>query len=200
MMENRLIQVHRYWFGECDSDLEVIQQKGMLWFGKAELVDRHIREQFSDLIVLATGQQIKTADLKPQLHLAVILLLDQFTRNIYRNDPRCFASDPQARFQAQALLRQGGAQLRPIEKVFLYLPLEHSEALDDQKKSVALFRHLYESVTDDLKEAFGGFFDYAVRHHDIIARFGRFPHRNQILGRISTAEEIEFLQQPGSSF
>lgn len=199
-MEERLMQVHCYWFGEGGSDREIIQQKGKLWFGKDEQVDRQIRERFFDLVAQATERQISTAGLTPQLRLAVILLLDQFTRNIYRNDPRSFAADPVARVQAQALLRQGSTLLRPIEKAFLYLPLEHSEALDDQKKSVALFRHLYESVADDLKETFGGFFEYAVRHHDIIVRFGRFPHRNQILGRPSTAEEIEFLTQPGSSF
>ena len=199
-MEERLEQVHRYWFGDCENDGGVIKQKGKLWFGKDEVVDQAIREQFSDLVELASGQRIKTDGLKPQLRLAVILLLDQFTRNIYRNDPRSFASDPLARMLAQELIDRSAEDLRPVERVFLYLPLEHSEELDDQKKSVALFRHLYQSVAEEVKEAFGGFFDYAVRHHDIIARFGRFPHRNKILGRTSTAEELKFLSQPGSSF
>ena len=199
-MENRLAQVHQYWFGEDDNESEILRQKGKLWFGKDDLVDQYIREQFSDLIELASTQQIKTDGLNPRLLLAVILLLDQFTRNIFRNDPRSFASDPLARALARDLIGQAGDLLRPIEKVFLYLPLEHSEELDDQKKSVALYRYLYESAAENLKETFAGFYDYAVRHHDIIARFGRFPHRNKILGRTSNAEEIRFLSQPGSSF
>jgi uncharacterized protein (DUF924 family) len=200
MIETRLAQVHRYWFDDSDSDLEVIARKGKIWFGKDELVDRYIRDRFSDLIESAAHRQIETAGLKPQLRLAVILLLDQFTRNIYRNDPRSFASDPLARTMARDLLACSAERLRPIEKVFLYLPLEHSEDLVDQEDSVALFYQLHDSAAENLREAFGGFLDYALRHRDIIARFGRFPHRNKILGRNSTAEEIEFLSQPGSSF
>ncbi len=199
-MENRLTQVHRYWFGDSDSDLEIIRQKGKLWFGKDDQVDHSIREQFSDLITLAANQRIKMDGLDPHLQLAVILLLDQFTRNIYRNDPGSFSSDHLALSLAKDLLSRSGNLLRPIEKVFLYLPFEHSEELDDQEKSVALYRSLHESVAENLQEAFVGFFDYAVRHHDIIVRFGRFPHRNMILGRHSTPEEISFLSQSGSSF
>ncbi len=199
-MENRLIQVHRYWFGDSDSDLEVIRQKGKLWFGKDDQVDHYIREQFSDLIALAASQRIKMDGLDSHLQLAVILLLDQFTRNIYRNDQGSFSADPLALSLAKDLLGRSGNLLRPIERVFLYLPFEHSEELDDQKKSVALYLRLHESVAQNLKEAFVGFFDYAVRHHDIIVRFGRFPHRNKILGRHSTPEEISFLSQPSSSF
>ncbi len=199
-MEKRLLQVYQYWFGESVNDLEVVQQKGKLWFAKDDHVDREIRDKFADLVDLATEKRIVLDGLEPKLALAVILLLDQFTRNIYRNSPRSFSSDPLARELALDLINRCGDLFRPIEKVFLYLPLEHSENLDDQKRSVALYRHLNESVDESLKATFSGFFDYAVRHHDIIARFGRFPHRNSILGRNSTAAELEFLTQPGSSF
>lgn len=199
-MKNRLAQVHRYWFGGCDSDLEIIRQKGKLWFVKNDLVDQSIREQFSDLVELAARQRIRVDGLDSHLQLAVILLLDQFTRNIYRNDPGSFSSDLLALNLATDLLGRPDNLLRPIEKAFLYLPFEHSEELDDQKKAVALYRNLHESVAENLKEPFAGFFDYAVRHRDIIMRFGRFPHRNKILGRLSTVEEIAFLSQPGSSF
>ena len=199
-MKNRLAQVHRYWFGDCDSDLEIIRQKGKLWFGKDDLVDQYIRQQFSDLLALATNQRIRMEGLETHHQLAVILLLDQFTRNVYRNDPKSFASDSLALSLAKDLLNCSDNLLRPIEKVFLYLPFEHSEELDDQKKSVALYKNLYESAAENLKESFAGFLDYAVRHHDIIMRFGRFPHRNKILDRPSTAEEVVFLSQPGSSF
>ncbi len=199
-MKKRLKEVHRYWFGGKNSDIEIIRQKGKLWFAKDPEVDQFIHRQFADLVELAATRQIVSTGLDPQLQLANILLLDQFTRNLYRDDPRSFASDPLARALTSDLLVAGGVELRPIEKVFLYLPLEHSENINDQRKSVTLFQQLYESVTDNLKESFAGFYAYAVRHHDIIARFGRFPHRNIILGRPSTAEECEFLAQPGSSF
>ncbi len=199
-MDNRLAQIHRFWFGESDSDSETIRQNGQLWFGKDAQVDQEIYDRFADLIELASRQKIESDGLRPHLQLAVILLLDQFTRNIFRNDPRSFASDPLARLLAQELIGQSDEQLRPIERVFLYLPLEHSEELADQKRSVELFRDLHGSVPADVKESFAKFYDYALRHYEIIARFGRFPHRNTILGRTSTAEEIEFLSQPGSSF
>ncbi|WP_020675779.1 DUF924 family protein [Geopsychrobacter electrodiphilus] len=198
-MKKRLQEVHSFWFGQSEDDLEVIRQKGKLWFAKDEQVDQFIRETFSDLMQLASREQISLKPLSPSLQLAVILLLDQFSRNVYRNDPRSFVSDPVARKLVQQLMPLAEA-LRPVEKVFLYLPLEHSENLDDQRKSVALFLQLSESVDDRLKDAFVGFFDYAVRHHDIIVRFGRFPHRNKVLGRTSSAEELRFLLQPGSSF
>ena len=199
-MDNRLAKIHRFWFGESESDSEIIKQKGKLWFGKDERVDQEIYDRFGDLIELASRQKIETEALKPQLQLAVILLLDQFARNVYRNDPRSFAADPQARQLAQELIGQSEKLLRPVERVFVYLPLEHSEELDDQKRSVELFQDLHHSAPEDVKKTFAGFYDYAERHYDIIARFGRFPHRNKILGRTSTVEEVEFLSQPGSSF
>lgn len=199
-MEKRLSEVHSYWFGDSGDDLESIEQKSKLWFSKNDDVDQYIREQFEDLVALASKRMIDCAALEPRRQLTVILLLDQFTRNLYRDDQRSFATDFIARELAGTLLMTGAEVLRPLEKVFLYLPLEHSENLDDQKKSVALYRHLYTTVDENLKETFAGFYDYSVRHHDIIARFGRFPHRNKILGRTSSAEELIFLTQPGSSF
>lgn len=199
-MEKRLSEVHSYWFGDSGNDLECIEQKSKLWFSKNDDVDQYIREQFGELVALASKRLIDCTALEPRKQLTVILLLDQFTRNLYRNDQRSFAADFIAREMTGTLLTAGAEVLRPLEKVFLYFPLEHSESLDDQKKSVALYRHLHTTVDENLKETFADFYDYAVRHHDIIARFGRFPHRNKILGRTSSAEELIFLTQPGSSF
>jgi uncharacterized protein (DUF924 family) len=127
--------------------------------------------------------------------LARILLYDQFPRNMFRGTPRAFATDALARETTAYLLRtQGDRQLRPVERLFVYLPLMHSEDLTDQRQSVSLFQQLVQD--DPLVDSVS----YALRHREIIARFGRFPHRNAILGRSSTPEEIEFLQQPGSSF
>lgn len=133
--------------------------------------------------------------------LALILLTDQFPRNIYRDTPRAFAFDPLARAWCKEGLRNRMHEsLRPIERVFFYLPLEHSESLDDQLHAVALFEELVTIVPQEQRNTFDGFVDYAHRHHEVIGRFGRFPHRNRILGRTSTEEELRFLEQKGSSF
>ena len=131
----------------------------------------------------------------------MIILADQFSRNMYRDTPRAFFSDPKARTWCKAGLENGADRtLRPIERIFFYLPMEHSESLDDQVRSVALCKELAESVPDAHRELFDGYLNYAVRHCEIVERFGRFPHRNAILGRESTDEEIAFLAKPGSSF
>ncbi len=130
--------------------------------------------------------------------LARILLLDQFTRNAFRDTPRAFAGDAQALALAESLVAAGrDKNLTPHQRWFAYLPFEHSESLLDQERSVALYSGLRREMQN---ETFDGVYDYALRHREIIARFGRFPHRNAILGRASTAEEIVFLGQPGSSF
>lgn len=199
-MENSLLDVHRFWFGESRNDLEILQQKSKIWFAKDDALDADIRRRFADLVEHAALNRFDFPLLAPLEQLAVILLLDQFSRNIYRDDRRSFAADPLARTHAQSLLKHETAELKLAEKVFLYLPFEHAENLDDQKKSVALFHRLHQSAPAELRRHTAGFLDYAMRHFEIIERFGRFPHRNQILGRSSTPEELEFLTQPGSSF
>ena len=127
----------------------------------------------------------------PQGCLALIILLDQFSRNMFRGSAQAFAADEKALAHARTAVERGlDQQLPPFQRTFVYLPFEHSESLADQDRSVALFEALGDENT----------YDYAVRHRDIIVRFGRFPHRNVILGRESTPEELEFLKEPGSSF
>jgi uncharacterized protein (DUF924 family) len=199
-MKNRLMDVHRFWFGESRNDLEILQHKSKIWFAKDDALDAEIRRRFADLVEQAALNRFDFPLLAPLEQLAVILLLDQFSRNIFRDDPRSFAADPLARSHAQSLLNNEAADLNRVEKVFLYLPFEHAESLDDQKKSVALFHQLHQTAPAELRQHTDGFLDYAVRHFEIIERFGRFPHRNKILGRASTPEELDFLAQPGSSF
>lgn len=166
------------------------------WFRKDEAFDNAIRQSFAAAIEMALSGA--AAEGSEEELLARILLLDQFTRNIFRQTPRAFAGDAQARALATALVATGRERkLTPWQRCFAYLPFEHSEALPDQEKSVALFSAL---AAEMRHEAFDHTLDYARRHHAVIARFGRFPHRNAILGRASTAEEIDFLKQPGSSF
>ena len=166
------------------------------WFRKDEAFDTAIRERFGADIEAAL--RATSGDGPDEALLARILLLDQFTRNIFRDTPRAFAGDAQARAVAETLVAAGrDKNLSPWQRWFAYLPFEHGESLLDQERSVALFAALAREMQH---EAFDSARDYALRHREVIARFGRFPHRNAILGRTSTSGEIEFLKQPGSSF
>ena len=197
----RCRDVLEFWFGHAEDDAAVIEEKGALWFRGGEAVDREIRSRFASLHEEAADGRLDGWLAVPLGRLALVLLIDQFSRNLFRDDPRAYAHDALALGWCKEALASGeDRKLRPIERVFLYLPLEHSENLADQEQAVALFTALAGEVPAPLKSAFDGYLDYAVRHRDIIARFGRFPHRNAVLGRASTDEEIEFLKQPGSSF
>lgn len=166
------------------------------WFRKNDAFDEEIRQRFGADIEAALGSSSKEES--DEALLARILLLDQFTRNTFRNTPRAFAGDAQALDIAKLLVSSGrDKNLTAFQRWFAYLPFEHSESLLDQERAVALYEGLRREMQN---ETFDGAYDYALKHRAIIVRFGRFPHRNVILGRDSTAEEIEFLKQPGSSF
>ena len=166
------------------------------WFRKDETFDAAIRERFGAEVEAALNSTL--GDAPDMAVLARILLLDQFTRNIHRGRPRAFAGDAQALSLAASLVGAGrDKNLSPWQRWFAYLPFEHSESLLDQERAVALFAALRREMQH---EAFDSAYDYALRHREVIARFGRFPHRNTVLGRASTEAEISFLQQPGSSF
>lgn len=166
------------------------------WFRKDAAFDAAIRARFGADVEAALNTALDTGT--DEALLARILLLDQFTRNIFRDTPRAFAGDAQALKLAETLVAAGrDKNLSPFQRWFAYLPFEHGESLLDQERAVALFAGLRREMKN---ETFDGAYDYALRHREVIARFGRFPHRNAILGRESTAEEIEFLKPPGSSF
>jgi uncharacterized protein (DUF924 family) len=167
------------------------------WFHKDEAFDATIDERFGAAVEAVLNDPTPVNQLDADL-LATILLLDQFTRNIFRGTPRAFAGDAQALKIAGSLVATGrDKNLPPWQRWFAYLPFEHSELLLEQERSVALFSALAREMRH---EAFDSACDYALRHREVIERFGRFPHRNAILGRKSTVAEIEFLKQPGSSF
>ena len=166
------------------------------WFRKDAAFDAIIRERFGADVEAALKNTLDAG--KDEALLARILLLDQFTRNIFRDTPRAFAGDALALSIATALVTAGrDKNLSPFQRWFAYLPFEHSESLLEQERAVALFAGLRREMQN---EVFDSACDSALRHREVIARFGRFPHRNAILGRESTAEEIGFLAQPGSSF
>jgi uncharacterized protein (DUF924 family) len=165
------------------------------WFRKDEAFDATIRDRFAPLIARALagglGEWCDTA----RGSLARVIVLDQFTRNAFRDTPRAFAGDERALATARLALERGFARdLAPLERWFLYLPFEHSESLADQEAAVALFRALATET------GLTGPLEWAERHEAVIRRFGRFPHRNAILGRESTPEEVAFLRTPGSRF
>ena len=190
-----------FWFGNKESDAEVIEEKSSLWWDKNEKTDAYISKHYSDLLSRSVRGELNDWVNEPRGHLALIILMDQFSRNIYRDTARSFSQDEPALALAVRGTESGvDKKLRAVERVFFYLPFEHSEAVEMQENSVRLYQTLLDGVADRDKEKFADYLDYAVKHADIVRRFKRFPHRNKLLGRKSTPEEIEFLKQPGSSF
>ena len=190
-----------YWFGATGNAVDIAARQGRLWFGKLPESDRDITERFAaTLDAAATGTLDHWAD-TPRGRLALIIVLDQFPHHVHRDTPQAFAQDAKALAQSMDALATGeDKQLAPIERVFLYLPLEHAESVSVQDLSVSLYEQLVADAAESEHTPFDNFLDYARQHRDVVARFGRFPHRNDILGRPSTPEEIEFLKQPGSRF
>jgi uncharacterized protein (DUF924 family) len=190
-----------FWFGANPDDAAAAKEQAALWWSKNKAIDDEIRRRFGDQVRAAANGALDDWLATARGRLASIILLDQFPRNIYRDTARAFSYDAKALAISLEGLEQGmDKELRPIERVFFYLPLEHSEFLAHQERSVKCFGDLVASVPAEQKRIFAEYLDYAMRHRDTIARFGRFPHRNKILGRESTAEESAFLTEPGSSF
>jgi len=190
-----------FWFGSSPDDSVVAKEKSALWWSKSPEIDGEIRQRFESSARRAAAGKLSDWLSTPRGRLALILLTDQFPRNIYRDSPRAFAQDLKALAWTRDGIEQGlDLKLRRIERVFFYLPLEHSESLQHQEQSVKYFGELGSLASPEHKPIFEEYLNFAVRHRDIIARFGRFPHRNKILGRESTADELAFLAEPGSSF
>ena len=193
--------INAFWFGLHASDAAVAQEKSGLWWGKDPQADQEIRQRFEAWTDKAANRELDSWAGDAAGCLALILLTDQFPRNMYRDTPQAFATDPLALSYCKQGLHDGFDRLlRPIERVFFYLPLEHAESREEQDLAVALFEKLVAGVPLADRPVFAGFLDFAVRHRDVIGRFGRFPHRNRILGRASRPEELAFLQEKGSSF
>ncbi|MEO6919472.1 MAG: DUF924 family protein [Collimonas sp.] len=196
-----ILAIRKFWFGENPDDAIVASQQSVLWWGKDPATDLQIKQRFESTLLAAENNQLSDWKKTPRGALALVILTDQFPRNIYRDTPRSFSFDALARsFCRIGLQTNFYNTLRPIERSFLHLPLTHSELLADQDQSVALAAALVEQVSASQKECFAGYLSFAIQHRDIIARFGRFPHRNRILQRQSTPQEQAFLQRPGSSF
>jgi len=190
-----------WWFGTLESPNEIAADKGKLWFGKRDSQDLEARTRFGDWVEQALAGGLTEWAQRPEGWLALVLLLDQLPRMIFRDTPKSFSGD----LRAQALVAQGIAadfdrQLRPIQRVFIYLVFEHCENLAVQNEAVSRYIELVAQQPEAERALFTDYLNYAEKHQQVIARFGRFPHRNAVLGRESTAEELEFLSGPGSRF
>lgn len=169
------------------------------WFERDEAFDAAIGARFGALHGQAARGELDDWSGEPKGWLALLIVLDQFSRNLYREDPRAFACDAKAqRIALDGIGRGFDEALPPPWRVFAYLPLEHAEHLGLQLRCVELFTRLSDSYPADAPYA--NYLDYARRHHAVIARFGRFPHRNTVLGRDSTPDEMHYLAQPGAGF
>jgi len=190
-----------FWFGELDEHGCASPTQRKRWWTKSDAFDKTIRSRFlSDYESIVSGERERWRS-TPRGALAYIIVLDQFSRNMFRNTPAMFTADPLAREACYEGLDAGfDAELGFDERAFFYLPLEHSEDIRDQQRCHEVFTALCEAAPESLKADAEYYLDFANRHRVIIERFGRYPHRNEVLGRVSTDEEIEFLKQPGSSF
>ncbi|MGE8496705.1 MAG: DUF924 family protein [Pseudomonas sp.] len=192
-----------WWFGSDPqaTAAEAAASQSRLWFGKRDSQDQEARKRFGELVSKAMAGELSAWQAHPSGWLATVLLLDQLPRMIFRDTPQAFAGDS----QAQALVETGLAsgldqQLAPLQRVFIYLVLEHAEDPLAQARSVDLFAGLHTTAAAADRAVFADYLDYAQRHQQVIERFSRFPHRNGILGRASSAEEQAFLLEPGSRF
>jgi uncharacterized protein (DUF924 family) len=175
-------EVLKFWFEEIDPSQ---------WWKKDDAFDKSIIDRFADIHAMASRCELFGWRTAARGRLAEIIVLDQFSRNMFRGSPLSFAQDPLALALAQeAISTRADKALSPVERSFLYMPFMHSESLKMHEVAMDLFRD--NGMPSSL--------DFEIRHKQIIERFGRYPHRNNILGRESTAEEIEFLKQPGSGF
>ena len=195
---NRSDAILDFWFGQPTAADYGHYRKA--WFVKDPDFDQSIRQHFLADYEKAAAGALDHWQKDPHSSVALLLLLDQFPRNLFRGQPRSFETDPQAKAVATQLVDTGqDQQLIPAHRFFIYVPFEHSEDIADQNRCVALMQNLVDTVPD-LDNGLKGGLNYAIRHRDVIQQFGRFPHRNEILGRESTPEELKFLQQPGSRF
>jgi uncharacterized protein (DUF924 family) len=194
MMERDALAVMDFWFGRHgDRGRDTPRQQ---WFVKSDSFDAQIRDRLGMLFPRAIAGDLQSWSAEPESAVAQILVLDQFTRNVFRGSAQAFAGDARALAAARALVDAGtDRKLSGVQRQFVYLPFEHAEDIGAQNEALRLFAQLERDAPE-----VGDLMSWAQRHHDVIARFGRFPHRNAALGRASTPEEIEFLKQPGSSF
>jgi len=198
--------VREFWFGKLPLSADALNRRMPFWFASppsefGRLRDEHIRERFGELLEQAAGGALASWADGPRRRLSLILLLDQFPRNMFRGSARAFAYDGKALALTLSGMQSGAdAALDPVERMFFYMPMQHAESREVQDESVAAYRRLRTEAPQQLFGPFAGAARSANNHRAIIERFGRFPHRNGVLGRENTPAEEEWLRKAGTSF
>jgi len=201
MWNNKIEEILDFWFGHLPDDSFLPEEKAKLWFQKDPLFDQEIRRKFEDVLHASVSGELTDWLSTPRGILAYIVLLDQFPRNMYRDLPEEYAYDHLVLSVVREALKNGvDEKLKQVERKFLYMPLMHSEDPEDQDMSIEYFTRLRNSAPPQHREYFEMVLDFAHRHKAIIDQFGRYPYRNEQLGRETTEEEEEFLKTPGSRF
>lgn len=190
----RIDAILSFWFKEHELSAPQIDRRMDIWFGEDPIFDHEIEKDFSADVDKASDGELDHWAHDPRGRLALIILLDQFRRSIYRNTPSAFEKDSAAlKLCVEGAMEGEDKGLSPIQRVFFYMPLQHAESRKVQAKSVELFALLADAVSPTLRETFMTVAQFAELHRDIVERFGRFPHRNEMLNRKNTAEENEYL-------
>lgn len=199
--QSRIDAILAFWFKAKELTAPQIDGRMDVWFGEDTIFDHEIEKEFSGDVDLASTGKLDHWAADPRGRLALILLLDQFRRNIYRGSAEAFAKDAAAlKLCIEGAMEKKDQGLSPIERVFFYMPLQHSESRKVQSKSVDIFNKLAQAVSPTYRETFETVTQFAELHRDIVEQFGRFPHRNKVLGRKNTPEEDEYLAGDGPSF
>lgn len=197
----RIEEILAFWFREQALSAPQIDRRMDIWFGEDEVFDLECKKEFADDVELASEGKLDHWAHQSRGRLALILLLDQFRRNIYRNTAEAFAKDKAAlKLCVEGARDKKDQGLAPIQKAFFYMPLQHAESLKVQEKGVQIFRRLAEAVSPTYRETFETMLTFAELHRDIIEQFGRFPHRNTLLGRDNTPQEAEYLAGDSPDF
>ncbi|MCA8928643.1 MAG: DUF924 domain-containing protein [Alphaproteobacteria bacterium] len=201
MSASRIAEITRFWLGPALESPDAAGGRRDWWYRGGEPVDAEIRTRFGDLVPAACEGGLTEWEASAEGAFALVLLLDQFTRNIYRATPRAYAGDPRAMAVVRAAIDSGrDAELHPVERIWLYHPYHHSERIAEQDQGLTLLQGVLADAAPDWRPYVERSIQGWTRHRNIVARFGRFPHRNRTLGRESTAEELAFLQTDGESF
>jgi uncharacterized protein (DUF924 family) len=197
----RIERVLSFWFKAHELSAPQIDGRMDIWFGEDPVFDHEIEKQFARDVEDASNGGIDYWAHQTRGRLALIILLDQFRRNIYRGTAEAFAKDKAAlKLCVEGAMQKKERDLTPIQRVFFYMPLQHAESRKVQAKSVEIFQRLAKTVSPTYRETFETVAHFAELHHDIIQQFGRFPHRNKVLNRKNTPEEEEYLAGDGPTF
>ena len=197
----RIDAILAFWFKEQELTAPQIDRRMDIWFGEDPVFDAEVKEKFLGDVEMASEGKLNHWAAEPRGRLALILLIDQFRRNIFRSTAEAFSKDKLAlKLCVEGAMEKKDKGLTPIQKVFFYMPLQHAESAKVQAKAVELYNRLAESVSPTYQETFLVCAQFAELHKDVIDQFGRFPHRNKLLGRENTPEEDEFLAGDSPDF